>query len=215
MSNSSGITKRPISAELVRWADIVDGAQYRDADEAVSLVAPATQLTLVIENAKGSETVQRIIRMMRTMPLDAIIADPEIQALYVPLYERHLRSIDIIRRQATCDGGVVYFDLVEQEIEGYNKFIPYYLHPGVGLHGLGEHVEFSDEGVGGIESVGGGAVEAQPGDHLRALRRRRARQSRRHQFPHRRHRPGAQGGCRDRGRIEDLAATGDTSSDPD
>lgn len=119
----------PDLAELVRWADIVDGAQYRDADEAVSLVAPATQLTLVIENARGSETVQRIIRMMRTTPLDAIIADPEIQVLYVPLYERHLRSIDIIRRQATCDDGVVYFDLVGQEIEGYNKFIPYYLHP--------------------------------------------------------------------------------------
>jgi nanoRNase/pAp phosphatase (c-di-AMP/oligoRNAs hydrolase) len=24
---------------------------------------------------------------------------------------------------------VVYFDLIEHEVEGYNKFIPYYLHP--------------------------------------------------------------------------------------
>ncbi len=119
----------PDLAELVRWADIVDGAQYRDANEAVGLVAPATQLTLVIEGAKGSDTVQRVIRMMRTMPLDAIIADPEIQALFVPLYDRHLGSIDIIRRQATCNDGVVYFDLVGQELEGYNKFIPYYLYP--------------------------------------------------------------------------------------
>ncbi len=116
-------------AELVHWADIVDGAQYRDAEEAVSLAAPATQLTLVIESAQGSEVVQNIIRMMRTQSLDAIINQPEIQELYRPLYARHLRSIDIIRQQASCQGGVVFFDLVEQKLEGYNKFIPYYLFP--------------------------------------------------------------------------------------
>ena len=119
----------PDLAELVRWADIVDGAQYDNAGEAVSLVAPATRLTLVIESAKGSEAVQRIIRMMRAMPLQAIIDHPAIRALYDPVYERHLRSIDVIRRQAACVRGVVYFDLIGLDIEGYNKFIPYYLFP--------------------------------------------------------------------------------------
>ena len=119
----------PELAELVRWADIVDGAQYRDAEDAVSLVSPATKLTLVIESAEGSDTVQRIIRMMRSMPLSAIIEDPEIQALYQPLYDRHLRSIEIIRQQASCNQGVVFFDLIQDGLEGYNKFIPYYLHP--------------------------------------------------------------------------------------
>ena len=51
--------------ELVKWADIVDGARYQDAQEAVDLRSPATQLTLVIESSKGSDTVQNIIRMMR------------------------------------------------------------------------------------------------------------------------------------------------------
>ncbi len=116
-------------AELVRWADIVDGAQYKDSQEAVELRAPATQLTLVIEGVQGSGVVQKIIRMMSRMPLGEIIADPEIQAIYVPLYERHLRSIDIIKRRAICNGGVVYFDLIGEDLEGYNKFIPYYLFP--------------------------------------------------------------------------------------
>ena len=31
------------------------------------------------------------------MPLAEIMRQPEIQALYAPLYERHLRSIEIIR----------------------------------------------------------------------------------------------------------------------
>jgi hypothetical protein len=115
--------------ELVTWADIVDGAQYRDAQEAVDLRSPATQLTLIIESSNGSDMVQKIIRMMRHRSLSDIAADPEIQAVFKPLYDRHVRSIDIIRHASTCEGGVVYFDLVEQGIEGYNKFIPYYLFP--------------------------------------------------------------------------------------
>jgi hypothetical protein len=119
----------PDLAELVQWADIIDGAQYKDAQEAVELRAPATRLTLVIEGARGSEIVQKIIRKMRHDSLDSIAADPEIQEIYKPLYDRHLRSIDIIHRQSQCHDGVVFFDLVDYELEGYNKFIPYYLFP--------------------------------------------------------------------------------------
>jgi hypothetical protein len=115
--------------ELVTWADIIDGAQFKTVEEAVELGQPAMQLTLVIEGSKGSETVQKIIRKMRSEPLAAIAADPQIRAIYQPLYERHMRSIDIIRKQSECDDRVVYFDLVGHDLEGYNKFIPYYLFP--------------------------------------------------------------------------------------
>ncbi|MEO7142506.1 MAG: phosphoesterase [Bryobacteraceae bacterium] len=115
--------------ELVRWADVIDGAQYKNAQEAVELRAPAMKLALVIEGSKGSELVQRIIRLMRHTPLDKIIGDPEVRGVYAPLHERHIQSIDIIRRQAAHDSGVVYFDLIDYDLEGYNKFIPYYLFP--------------------------------------------------------------------------------------
>jgi hypothetical protein len=119
----------PDLADLVAWADIIDGAQYANAKEAVELGEPAMRLTLVIEGSHGSETVQKIIRMMRHETLAAIAADPAIQAVYQPLYQRHLESLDIIRREARCDDGVVFFDLIKDGVEGYNKFIPYYLFP--------------------------------------------------------------------------------------
>lgn len=87
------------------------------------------KLTLVIEAAKGSDIVQRVIRWMMHRSLDEIIAEAEIQALYEPLYQRHLQSIDIINKQSRQDDGVVFFDLAGFEVEGYNKFIPYYLFP--------------------------------------------------------------------------------------
>jgi hypothetical protein len=40
-----------------------------------------------------------------------------------------VRSIDIIRSRATSRRGVIFFDLISDALEGYNKFIPYYLFP--------------------------------------------------------------------------------------
>ena len=115
--------------ELVQWAEIIDGAQYPSARDAVELASPATQLVLVIEGAKGSDIVQRIIRLMTTTPLAGIMRDSEVRAMYEPLYQRHLESIGIIRNASRADGKVVFFDLSSHGIEGYNKFIPYYLFP--------------------------------------------------------------------------------------
>jgi hypothetical protein len=116
-------------AQLVEWADIIDGARYASAQAAVEMHAPAMQLTLVIESAKGSEIIHKIIRWMRHSTLDQIIEKPEIQELYVPLHERHIRSIDIIRNHAHSENGVIFFDLIDVDLDGYNKFIPYYLFP--------------------------------------------------------------------------------------
>ena len=144
--------------ELVKWADIIDGAQYPDAKTAVELGAPAMKLTLVIEGAKGSDIVEKVIRWMRRSRLAEIMAQPEIQELYAPLYERHLKSIDIIRSRAVQADGVVFFDLVGHDLEGYNKFIPYYLFPRVDLHGLGEQVQFPHEGLRRLQSLGARAA---------------------------------------------------------
>jgi hypothetical protein len=74
--------------------------------------------------------VQQIIRWMCRRTLDEIVQEPSIQQYYVPLYERHLRSIEVIRERSRTDDGVVFFDLTDLDLEGYNKFIPYYLYPG-------------------------------------------------------------------------------------
>jgi hypothetical protein len=121
--------RAPDLNELVEWADIIDGARYADAQQAVEIRMPATQLVLVIEGAKGSGIVQTIIRQMQHRKLAEIAASPEVQELFQPLYRGHLDSMDLIRKVSRCNDGVVFFDLADQGVEGYNKFIPYYLYP--------------------------------------------------------------------------------------
>jgi hypothetical protein len=121
--------RAPDLDDLVHWSLIIDGAQYPDARTAVELGAPAMKLTLVIEAAKGSDIVHKIIGWMQQRKLEEIVAEPEVRGLYEPLYERHIQSIDLIRSRARQEDGVVFFDLAGQDVEGYNKFIPYYLFP--------------------------------------------------------------------------------------
>ncbi len=114
--------------ELIRWADIIDGAQYVSAKEAVEMVEPAMKLTLVFEASEENMT-SKIIPLMTSRSLEEIAGLPEIKASFEHLYQRHVESIDIIRKRSSLQGKVLYFDLSDTTLSGYNKFIPYYLFP--------------------------------------------------------------------------------------
>ncbi len=115
--------------EVISWADIIDGAQYPDAKTAVEMRDPATQITLVIEGASSNGFVAGLIPELVTKPLGEIAALPRVRQAFERLYERHLKTIEIIRDRAQLSDGVAFLDLTDQSFEGFNKFIPYYLFP--------------------------------------------------------------------------------------
>jgi hypothetical protein len=123
-----GFDPRPV-ADLVYWTDIVDGALYDDARSAVEMRAPAMKLTMAIEAAREPDFVKRLIPLLAAGPLDNILEQPLVASVLPALLERHQRSIDILRQRTEEKEGTVFFDITDQDLEGYNKFIPYYLHP--------------------------------------------------------------------------------------
>ncbi len=116
-------------ATLVHWADIVDGALYESATAAVEMREAAMRLTLVIESAGDPDFVPRLIPLLTTMPLEQILEQPFVAQLLPPLLARHQAALEVIRERSREQGGTIFFDLADHELEGYNKFIPYYLHP--------------------------------------------------------------------------------------
>ena len=122
-----GFDTKPL-AELIRWADIVDGARYESAQAAVEMAAPAMKLTMAIE-ASGEDFVPQVIPLLTEMSLQQVLDQPFIQAELGPLMERHIAGIELLRERTSLERGVVTFDITDKLTEGYNKFIPYYLHP--------------------------------------------------------------------------------------
>jgi hypothetical protein len=123
-----GFNPGPV-ADLVHWTDIIDGAMYDDARTAVEMKEPAMKLTMVIESSQDHAFVPRLIPLLATMPLATILEQPFVAQLLPPLLARHERSINLLRERTQFEDGTIFFDVSDQEMEGYNKFIPYYLHP--------------------------------------------------------------------------------------
>jgi hypothetical protein len=128
VSEKFGFDAAPV-AELVQWGDIIDGAQFASPDEAVGLAAPAMQLALVIEAAPEPNLVQLLIPQLAVRPLSEMVELPIVKNHLGRLLERHRRSVEILRERADARDGVIYFDVSDLDLEGYNKFIPYFLYP--------------------------------------------------------------------------------------
>ncbi len=127
-STKFGFDAGPV-AELIKWADIVDGALYESADSAVEMPSAAMKLTLIIESTQDPAFIPRLIPLLTEESLDEVLSEPFVAELLPPLLEKHKQAIELIRERSECVDGTIYFDITDHPLEGYNKFIPYYLHP--------------------------------------------------------------------------------------
>jgi hypothetical protein len=123
-----GFETAPV-ADLIHWADIVDGARYESPEAAVEMAAPAMKLTLIIESAQDPGFIPKLIPLLTEMPLSEVLSQPFVAPLLPPLLERHTQALELIRSRAEERDGTIFFDITDHPLEGFNKFIPYYLYP--------------------------------------------------------------------------------------
>ncbi len=116
--------------ELIQWANVIDAAAYKNAAEPVEMEASAFKLALVIECDREQNLANRIILDLQTRSMSEVAASSYVAERIDPLYQRHLQAIEIIKGEAKLRGPVVNFDISAYgNMEGYSKFIPYYLQP--------------------------------------------------------------------------------------
>ena len=87
-------------ADMIHWANIVDGAQYESPEAAVEMAAPAMKLTLIIESTQDPAFIPRLIPLLTEMPLAEVLAQPFVASLLPPLLERHQQAIELDPRRA-------------------------------------------------------------------------------------------------------------------
>jgi hypothetical protein len=117
-------------ADLVEWAEVIDGALFPTARMAVELEEPALRLMMMIEAERDPAVLHGLIDRLQRDPLGALAADPAYAGRIAPLLERHRQNVELVRSRATLDRGVVFFDIADQGLDNVNKFISYYLFDG-------------------------------------------------------------------------------------
>ena len=123
-------------AELIHWANIIDGAKFRTAEEAVAVAAPAMRIAMIVESVSDPAFIPRLIPLLTSQPLTDTLAEPFVVEQLEPRLEQHQRDLTLMRSRAAVEQGVITFDITDQPVEGYNKFIPYYLLP-EGVYNVG------------------------------------------------------------------------------
>jgi hypothetical protein len=117
--------------EHVRWADLIDSARFETPAQAVELREPALQLMALLESATGAGLSETLIAGLVRGTLEDLHAHPRVQQALVPVLADHERTVEIFRTRMAVDQGVAYCDASAEGVEGFNKFIPYYLVAGL------------------------------------------------------------------------------------
>jgi hypothetical protein len=73
--------------------------------------------------------IPRLIPLLTEMPLAEVLSQPFVAGLLEPLLVRHRQAMELIRSRAEERDGTIFFDITDHPLEGFNKFIPYYLYP--------------------------------------------------------------------------------------
>jgi hypothetical protein len=117
------------TAELVRWADIIDAARFPNAEMAVLRTEPVLQLMTVVENKGNDAFLQTMVPRLLEHPLAEVASAADIQTAYAPLRAAHEGFIELVRQRAEILGRVVFVDLGDQTIDAAGKFVTYALYP--------------------------------------------------------------------------------------
>lgn len=115
--------------ELLHWAEIIDGALFESAAQAVELREPALRLMTWIEANRDRALAERFIADLVAKPLAEIAASPYVAEPLTKLLAQHEKNVEVIRRLARYQDGVVFTDLSSEPISSVNKFIVYYQYP--------------------------------------------------------------------------------------
>jgi hypothetical protein len=117
------------TAELVRWADMIDSAAFPNAQMAVERSEPVLQLMTVVEHKGDDGFLARMVPRLLAEPVADVARSPDVQSAFEPLRKSHESFIQMVRERAVERGGVVLVDLTHAQLDVAGKFVTYALYP--------------------------------------------------------------------------------------
>lgn len=119
----------PTLDSLVAWAEVIDAARFRSAEQAVLRAEPELQLMSVIEHHGDASMLERIVPRLAREPLADVASSSEVQAGWAALAPAHLAFVERVRQRSVDMGPVVFVDLTDELTEVVGKFVTYALFP--------------------------------------------------------------------------------------
>ena len=114
--------------ELVKWLDIVDGARYRSAKQAIEKREPALLIEEFVDRNRKGETLEWLVKLLAEKPLRSVVKHPEFIRLRIQIAVQNKKMLAWYRAHVELHGRVGFTDLTGKGIIE-SRFAPYYVHP--------------------------------------------------------------------------------------
>jgi hypothetical protein len=116
--------------ELARWLDVIDGANYQSAKEALRLDVPAVQISYFIErHVRKQRPLEWLIQKMSRSPVGVVAKDARVRKGMRPLKKAFAAALSYYRRHLQIFDRVGYLDLTKRKLLDIRFAAPYYLEP--------------------------------------------------------------------------------------
>jgi len=123
-----GLDPAPM-ADLVKWADMIDSAAFRDAEMPVARKEPELRLMTVVEHLGDDAFLSTMVPRLLEQPLSDVARSEDVARAYEPLRVSHEAFVKLVEQRSQVLGTVVLVDLTGEVIEVAGKFVTYALYP--------------------------------------------------------------------------------------
>ncbi|HVM76981.1 MAG TPA: hypothetical protein VMU07_02415 [Candidatus Paceibacterota bacterium] len=104
-------------SELVKWLDVIDGAQYKSAKQTIELKEPALRVNEYIERQSHTKAENAwLVKALSERPLASIANEPKVKQLIRFVKEQDKKGIAFYKKHATVVGRVCYIDRTDVDI---------------------------------------------------------------------------------------------------
>jgi hypothetical protein len=117
------------TAELVRWADMIDSAAFPSARMVVDRAEPELKLMTLVEHAADDAFIAAMVPRLIDRPLSEVARSDDVMQAFEPLGQTQEAFIRRVERNAQMLGDVVLVDLSDEILEVAGKFVTYALYP--------------------------------------------------------------------------------------
>jgi hypothetical protein len=116
-------------ADAVKWADKIDAAQFKSADEAIALATPAQRLAAWLAHGRSPVDTAQYVEWLSHGSLAEVAARPEMAPQLAAVEAERAREMDEVRKMAVWHGNVIVFDRMADIGARSPGFLGYKLFP--------------------------------------------------------------------------------------
>lgn len=115
--------------ELIKWADIIDGARYDSAEQAVKLKEPALQMRdFIRHNMYKNSVLINLIKILGKQSLRQITNRSEIKSFVRNRNKNTISALKFYRKNLQIFSRIGFLDLSKEGVI-FLRYVPYFLYP--------------------------------------------------------------------------------------